>query len=557
MTFLPIVERELRVASRRRGTYWLRCGVALAVIGIGTWIYVMARRQPPAETSIAMFIGLTIVCGLFCLFAGARATADCLSEEKRDGTLGLLFLTDLRGFDVVVGKLVASSLNTFYGLIACLPMLAIPILMGGVTASEFWRMALVLLNTMFFSLAAGMLASALTKSARNAAGLCMFIVLGIAGLLPLMGVIIAASQDLNEPNDIIGYLLPSPGYAFTTAFEQNYRGNAGGFWTSLILVQVMAWIFLGLSCLIVPRSWQDKAATVTQLRWRDRWLRWSLGNSAERATFRARLLDVNAFYWLVSRSRIKPAMVWAVIGVIGCGWIWGWLKFGRDWINPGTYIVTALLLNTLLKGWFAGECCAQIAEDRRIGAMELLLSTPLNVREILHGQYLALCRQFLWPLLFVVALEICFVFAGLRGNDVRGDEGVWIFVWVSGLIMLFADLAALFYVSLWQGLTARSANRANTAAMVRILALPWILFGIFLMLVVISLISSRAANDLGPGGFVFVWLVIGLIVDAIFGFQARNNLETRFRDVATTRYTQGPSFWKRLFGTGNAATRDS
>ena len=31
-------------------------------------------------------------------------TADCLSEEKREGTLGLLFLTDLRGYDIVVSS---------------------------------------------------------------------------------------------------------------------------------------------------------------------------------------------------------------------------------------------------------------------------------------------------------------------------------------------------------------------------------------------------------------------------------------------------------------------
>ena len=102
MTLLPIVERELRVASRQRGTYWLRTGVALAVIGIGMFIYLTGRRSSPAEVGLMMFIWLTIIAGLFCLFAGARATADCLSEERREGTLGLLFLTDLKGYDVVL-----------------------------------------------------------------------------------------------------------------------------------------------------------------------------------------------------------------------------------------------------------------------------------------------------------------------------------------------------------------------------------------------------------------------------------------------------------------------
>ena len=32
MTFLPIVGRELRVAARRRGTYWNRAVSALAAI---------------------------------------------------------------------------------------------------------------------------------------------------------------------------------------------------------------------------------------------------------------------------------------------------------------------------------------------------------------------------------------------------------------------------------------------------------------------------------------------------------------------------------------------
>jgi len=36
MTFLPIVARELRVASRRRGTYWARTVAALTIVAVGT-----------------------------------------------------------------------------------------------------------------------------------------------------------------------------------------------------------------------------------------------------------------------------------------------------------------------------------------------------------------------------------------------------------------------------------------------------------------------------------------------------------------------------------------
>jgi ABC-type transport system involved in cytochrome c biogenesis permease component len=97
MTVLPIVERELRVAARRSSTYW----------------------------SGLMF--------LYCLGHGRRSTADCLSEEKREGTLGLLFLTDLKGADIVLGKLAATSMRGFYGFLAVFPVLAIPLLLGGIT----------------------------------------------------------------------------------------------------------------------------------------------------------------------------------------------------------------------------------------------------------------------------------------------------------------------------------------------------------------------------------------------------------------------------------------
>src|SRR2546423_9079088 len=170
MTFLPIVERELRVASRRRGTYWNRAVAALAAILIFGGALFFEAHQPPKELGKDIFNALA---GLFLfssLVAGIRYTADCLSEEKRAGTLGLLFLTDLKGYDVVLGKLMATSLNSFYAVLAIFPPLAIPILVGGVPGGEFWRLVLVLINTLFFSLCAGLFVSAISRDEQKAWG---------------------------------------------------------------------------------------------------------------------------------------------------------------------------------------------------------------------------------------------------------------------------------------------------------------------------------------------------------------------------------------------------
>src|SRR5512140_1334746 len=187
MTFLPIVARELRVASRKRATYWLRAGAALWPIGLGSWFFLVVQHQPASQISQGLFAMLTGGAALYCLLRGLRSTSDCLSGEKREGTLGLLFLTDLKGYDVVLGKLVATSLNALYRLFSVFPILAIPLLLGALTLGEFWRMTLVLTNTLFFSLSAGMLISAVSLRERRAmAGTALLILLITAGP-PLIG----------------------------------------------------------------------------------------------------------------------------------------------------------------------------------------------------------------------------------------------------------------------------------------------------------------------------------------------------------------------------------
>ena len=63
------------------------------------------------------------ITGLFGVFFAS----DAISSERREGTLGLLFLTRLKGADVVLGKLTSTLLRSFYALMAGLPVIALPI----------------------------------------------------------------------------------------------------------------------------------------------------------------------------------------------------------------------------------------------------------------------------------------------------------------------------------------------------------------------------------------------------------------------------------------------
>ena len=90
-------------------------------------------------------------------------------------------------------------------------------------------------------------------------------------------------------------------------------------------------------------------------------------------------------------------------------------------------------MNLVIKVWFALEAGKQLSEDRKQGALELLLSTPLTVQDILRGQRLALERQFLGPVM--VVLMVLFLVKGsaiawfadlLLGVDDRSQMGLGI-----------------------------------------------------------------------------------------------------------------------------------
>ena len=547
MTFLPIVARELRVASRRPGTFWVRSAAALGILVVGMWYFFVYSGRPPNEIAMGLFCILTGSVLFYCLLSGVWFTADCLSEEKREGTLGLLFLTDLKGYDVVFGKLAASSVNGFYAVLAVVPILALPLLLGGVTPGEFGRMAVVVVNTLFFSLTLGMCASAMSRSPRKAMALTLVLLLFFTAFLPACGAWRLMAGKVSQV--ATRWLVTSVGFAYYHAFDVSYATHERQFWWSVGVIHGLGWVFLLLASAIAPWSWHDRPAGAQALRWRERWQWWSYGDFAERSAFRKRLLDRSACFWLAARARLGPAYVWAVIGLVACGWTWGLARARRDWLDQSTYVLTGLLLNLLIKVWFALEAGRHLAEDRRQGALELLLSTPLTVRDILRGQLLALKRQFLGPT--AVTLLVFFMFMMAAASDEMllenpEDRSFWVLCWTAGMAMLVADLAALYWVGMWNALSARNPTRAAAGNLGRILVLPWVLLA--LCVLAVTLVWPNAGDAPVQKVFLCLWFGIGLAVDLGFGSWARYKLLTEFRLAATRRYEGGRGFWKRLLG---------
>src|SRR5438874_132078 len=234
MILLPIVDRELRVASRRRATYSSRVMVALITAVLAFWIMLtLPQFVSTTAAGASLFRSLSWAAVVAALISGTAATADCISSEKRQGTLGLLFLTDLRGYDVVLGKLAATALQVFYGLVAMMPVLAIPILMGGVTASEFWRIVLALVDLLLFGVASGIFASSISFVERKAVGSAFLIVGFMTVGIPIIAEITRVSSRNSPLPDLL--MQVSPIWASWKGLAANYALGPREYWLSIAI----------------------------------------------------------------------------------------------------------------------------------------------------------------------------------------------------------------------------------------------------------------------------------------------------------------------------------
>src|SRR5260221_347338 len=271
MTFLPIAERELRVASRKRSTFWLRVIAALVALVIGCGFLAISMGAAsvglgPTAMGKALFSVLTWLSFAAGTSAGLFFTSDCLSEEKREGTLGFLFLTDLRGYDVVSGKFLATSVRAFYALLAFLPILAVTQMMGGITGVQYWKSSISLVNALFCSLAAGMFISAVSRDSQKALGATLLLLL----LLSLGGPLADSTIALLRKRSVGPFWsLCSPGYVLTTASA--WGGSP--YWTALLVTQLLGWSMFVLACVLVPHTWQERKGrdTGTSRGWSYAW----------------------------------------------------------------------------------------------------------------------------------------------------------------------------------------------------------------------------------------------------------------------------------------------
>ncbi|NLW50096.1 MAG: ABC transporter permease subunit [Candidatus Brocadiaceae bacterium] len=146
----PLLRKDLAEQAARRRTYVLRVAYAVLLAGAFALVYHSAARARGGnalymlgcgDDLLAALVGLQFV-GIYVFLPGMMAGA--LAGEKERDSIGLLLVTDLRPWEIVLEKLLGRLVPMFGFLLLSLPLLAIAYAFGGITTDTLLGSAFAL-----------------------------------------------------------------------------------------------------------------------------------------------------------------------------------------------------------------------------------------------------------------------------------------------------------------------------------------------------------------------------------------------------------------------------
>jgi ABC-type Na+ efflux pump permease subunit len=404
----PIFAREWLTVPRRSRHYVVRTAYLglLWVLGLTTWQVTVGWSQSAtlgenARFGTLLFLMLTKWVQLpLLVFFSALSAASAVSQEKDRRTFVLLLLTDLRSYEIVLGKLLGSLLQIALLIVGMVPVLALIVMLGGVAPWQVGQATLVLAAA---ALAAGSVGNLIAlwrdKTFQSLALTVLFLILyfclveGLA-LLPVLGAAllgesaapagwpVAEWQQWLEPFRALQAVLEPP--------AQSLAGIAPayGFAAVMVLVSVLlnAWGILKL------RVWNPSGEPIMQRERpdeeeeKDR----ALAHAAPGAV---RRVWANPILWREVRTRAygrRPllvktayALVLGLIVVYALLPLFGSEPPSRLPLSPGLVLVGVGILSLLL---VSAQAVTAITSERDTGALDLLLVTDLTPQEFIFGK---------------------------------------------------------------------------------------------------------------------------------------------------------------------------
>lgn len=491
MNFRPVIERELRVAARQRSTYLNRIAPGLLFTLItGFFLFVAASEWMPL-TQQGQILFTILNTGLFCLIwlTVPLSTADCLSREKREDTLGLLLLTPLRPLELVISKMFGGLWQSAMLVVAIVPLLAIPMLMGGVTLLDLARAVLSLATALVGAVSVGVLASSWCE--RRGRAWLVVLILGASWLYLLLathGFILIVQDGIQNPNSMalehafdedVFFFLPAVGWMMQTGIGPLVEPGNMGATAGRVVVSALvlaATVLVGFWMLVlasrrVARFAEARFLTARQERVHTLLTRERFALGRLQRT-RRQQLDRSPIVWMQNRRWSHRLVKWGWLLTASAVVSFATLDKGGGFAE--TTMIASIWLGIFMLFSLLLVTSSNLQGERDSGALELLLVTPLTPTAFARGRIQGFWNAFL-PAALVTALP--FWFFALLSFQMNWHRYEFIFWFLAPLIAISAFFGLLLWLMPMIGLCF-SLNRPGLLAAALntfffAVAIPW------------------------------------------------------------------------------------
>jgi hypothetical protein len=212
-----------------------------------------------------------------------------------------------------------------------------------------------------------------------------------------------------------------------------------------------------------------------------------------------------------------------LLGAVAFFCLAAWWTFGSGWFTPAMMLIGSSVLHFGLNWIIAYAAGRQLGEERQSGGFEVLLTTPLGIREIVVSQSKSLVVRFKGVWFTVCALDTLFIWAGAAsGAWSYSDTTVYLLMWITLLVIWFGihweTVARAMWISAWTGRPGYAATQA-------VLSNSWL----FLLIGVMTPLAGAVA--LGAATSVVLLLAIAPII-FISRRQLKEKLIAELRGIA-------------------------
>ena len=533
---LPLLAKELIEQSARKRTYVVRSLFALVLYATVLWsLYRTGATSYSSGISLLgagreLYLSLARLefLGIY-LFLPAM-TCGVLTAEKERDTLGLLLLTKLGPWTILLEKLLSRLVPMASFILLSLPLLSIAYSLGGIEAIDIaklmWVLAMTALQVGSFSLlcsawfrttAAAFLASYLIGTLAIFVG-AAFLELGCRWwLIPMLnGVLSPPAAEWLDPARsgwLLGILLFGPGVLNGAELMGNDLSNPSIPQQTLLDCVVMSFPLLGMSlvALIFARSILWKRAFVRPrnlLLWwfksLDRFFHLANQNRLTRGTVliheSSELPANRPIRWRETTKRslgttrylIRFLLILELPLLLMIVW---YLNHIFDTASNFHIITMILVLWIVAALVIVIQSTGLIGAERAHQSLDVLLTTPMKSAEIIEQKFAGVWRMthMLWiPFATAYLLEISFQIGVQELPDLRRwssksipflQRNALFFMSFRAILAVGFYLPALAWLGFHQGLRCRTQTQATLFTMVILLvicAVPLMISGILM-----------------------------------------------------------------------------